>query len=700
MKHFNIYIWKTSPFLRLLPPLIAGIIVQFYFPFRFIIIITSVVSFGLSYMLFSFLPIAFRFKLSWLQGFLINLLLISTGLLLLWQNDVRKSDAWFGKKYRQGDHLVIRINEPPIEKTKSFKAEGVVEAVIQDTQTFKTKGKILLYFSKDSSGNTLQYGDKIILNKPLQPIKNSGNPGAFNYERYAAFQQTFFNIFLKKSDLERLHETNVQPFNQFIFNTRGKILSILKNTIGDDRDQLGIAEALLIGYTNDLDKDLIQAYSNTGVVHIIAISGMHLGLIYIMLVWIFARTPVVNRSKFLQVILILGCLWIFSLLTGGAASVLRSAVMFTFITIGKSFGKLSPIYNSLAASAFVMLCYNPYYLWDVGFQLSYFAVVGIVIFQKPLYHLIYIKNKWLDKVWELMAVSLAAQIFTFPVCIYYFHQFPNLFLITNMIAVPLSSLILFAEIALVAISWIPWISLYAGKITAWLVWCMNETIIYINHISFSVWDKLPATVLSTCILYAAVIFTGIWFMKKIKMMFIYALSTLLFFTMVLVYGKWDSYQQQKIIVYNVPQHQAIDFIQGNHYRFVGDSILLADAMLQNFHLKPGRIALQLNNKLETNENVFCHYPFYQFNNKKILLLDRSFDFDSLSGKINIDLVIISKNPRIKLSELVKIFNCKKIVFDSSNSLWKIDKWQKECEELLLPCYSIPVNGAFILDTEA
>jgi competence protein ComEC len=374
--------------------------------------------------------------------------------------------------------------------------------------------------------------------------------------------------------------------------------------------------------------------------------------------------------------------------------------MFTFITIGKSFGKLSPIYNSLAASAFVMLCYNPYYLWDVGFQLSYFAVVGIVIFQKPLYHLIYIKNKWLDKVWELMAVSLAAQIFTFPVCIYYFHQFPHLFLITNMIAVPLSSLILFAEIALVAISWIPWISLYAGKITAWLVWCMNETIIYINHISFSVWDKLPATVLSTCILYAAVIFTGIWFMKKIKMMFIYALSTLLFFTMVLVYGKWDSYQQQKIIVYNVPQHQAIDFIQGNHYRFVGDSILLADAMLQNFHLKPGRIALQLNNKLETNENVFCHYPFYQFNNKKILLLDRSFDFDSLSGKINIDLVIISKNPRIKLSELVKIFNCKKIVFDSSNSLWKIDKWQKECEELLLPCYSIPVNGAFILDTEA
>lgn len=230
---------------------------------------------------------------------------------------------------------------------------------------------------------------------------------------------------------------------------------------------MGIAEALLIGHTNDLDKDLVQAYSNTGVVHIIAISGMHLALIYGLLVWLFARIPLVNKSKIAQVVLILCCLWLFSLLTGAASSVLRSAVMFTFIAVGKNLSKQSSIYNSLAASAFVMLCYNPYFLWDVGFQLSYLAVIGIIIFQKSIYKWVYIKNKWVNKIWQLMAVSLPAQVLTFPVCIYYFHQFPNLFLITNIIAVPLSGVILFAEIGLVAFSWVPLLGNYLDKIVGW-----------------------------------------------------------------------------------------------------------------------------------------------------------------------------------------------------------------------------------------
>ena len=333
-----------------------------------------------------------------------------------------------------------------VEKTKSYKADAFVETVITDDTAINCKGKLLIYFSKDTAAQQLHYGDRILINKNLQAIKNSGNPGAFNYQRYAAFQQTFHNVFLKEKDWVLLPAKKINGFKQFIFTARENILANLRKNINTGKDELGIAEALLIGYTNDLDKDLVQAYSNTGVVHIIAISGMHLGLIYVMLVWLFARIPLVKKSKLAQVILILSCLWLFSLLTGAAASVLRSAVMFTFITIGNNLTKKSSIYNSLAASAFVMLCYNPYYLWDVGFQLSYLAVVGIVIFQKPIYNLIYIKNKRADKVWKLMAISLAAQILTFPICIYYFHQFPNLFLITNIIAVPLSSIILFAEI--------------------------------------------------------------------------------------------------------------------------------------------------------------------------------------------------------------------------------------------------------------
>ena len=195
-----------------------------------------------------------------------------------------------------------------------------------------------------------------------------------------------------------------------------------------------------------------------------------------------------------------------------------------------------------------MLCYNPCFLWYVGFQLSYLAVTGIIVFQKPIYNIFYVKNKWIDKVWELMAIALSAQILTFPVCIYYFHQFPNLFLLTNVILVPLSEIILFAEIALIALSWIPFVGDLIGKITGWFVWLINKIILFVDSFSFSVWDKIPATILSTSILYATVIATRAWLMTKNKKLLKLSLCSFLVFTMVMAYGKWQIKNQQKIIV--------------------------------------------------------------------------------------------------------------------------------------------------------
>ncbi len=325
--------------------------------------------------------------------------------------------------------------------------------------------------------------------------------------------------FLQDKDWRVLNKNPKNGFWQLIFSAREYVLDVLQKSISTGKDELGIAEALLIGYTNDLDKDLVQAYSNTGVVHIIAISGMHLALIYVLLVWVFGKIPLINKSKLLQLVLILSCLWLFSILTGASPSVLRAAVMFSFIAVGKTYFKQASIYNSLAASAFVLLCYNPYYLWAVGFQLSYLAVLGIVIFQKPIYNCFYIKNKWVDKTWQLITVSTAAQLLTFPVCIYYFHQFPNLFLISNLIAVPLSAIILYTEIALITFSWIPFAGTWLGKLVTGLVWVMNKIICWINDLSFAVWDKIPATVLSTGLLYATLITLAPGYCLKTKNIF-------------------------------------------------------------------------------------------------------------------------------------------------------------------------------------
>jgi competence protein ComEC len=200
LKPFSIPVYKTAPFIRLLLPFLVGILLQWYLQIPLPIIAMAVIGFGAANLLFYFLPLALRFKLQMPQGILINLLLITFGLLITWQKDVRHKNEWYGNYYKDNNYIIVKIEEPLIEKTKSYKADALVEAVINDDTAISCNGKLLLYFSKDSLVQQLHYGDRILINKNLQAIKNSGNPGAFNYERYAAFQQIFHNVFLKEKD--------------------------------------------------------------------------------------------------------------------------------------------------------------------------------------------------------------------------------------------------------------------------------------------------------------------------------------------------------------------------------------------------------------------------------------------------------------------------------------------------------------------
>ena len=194
----------------------------------------------------------------------------------------------------------------------------------------------------------------------------------------------------------------------------------------------------------------------------------------------FARIPAITIAG----------LWLFSLLAGGGPSILRSAVMFTCIVIGESAARKTFIYNSLAASAFILLCINPFWLWDAGFQLSYAAVLSIVIFMKPIYDGFYFKNKLVDNVWKLVAVSLAAQVLTTPVSIFHFHQFPVYFLCTNLLAVPLSGLIVLLEIGLCAVSIMPAVASFTGVVLFRLINLMNSFIEYMEGLPFSLLNNL------------------------------------------------------------------------------------------------------------------------------------------------------------------------------------------------------------------
>jgi competence protein ComEC len=694
--HQKPYFWKQMPFVRLIIPFIAGILLQTYLKISPAYLLTVGGWVCVLLLAFNFFPISLKYKTRTMAGFGLNILLAIIAAYLVRNKDITQRQDWIGNIKADSLSIVATVQEPLVEKAKTYKAEADVEAVQIKGGWQSVTGKILIYFGKDTNTIKLNYGSQVLFVKPLQEIKNSGNPGSFDYRQYNAYKDIYHQIFLKSGEYVITNTTNENRFKKWLYTTRSKVISTIRRYIEGDKEA-GVAEALLIGYRNDLDKDLVQAYSNTGVVHIIAISGLHLGLIYGLLVQFMKPFRKTKWIRWVRPLIILSVLWIFTLLAGAVPSILRSAVMFSFIVIGETINRKSSTYNTLASSAFVILCINPYQLFDVGFQLSYAAVASIITFAGPIYNWFYTRNKLLDFVWKLASVTLAAQVLTTPIVFYKFHQFPLLFLITNILIVPLATIILFAALILLVASIVPAVALIIGTITGMMLHFMNFFIEAINSFPFAVYDGIQNSLVETILLYTIIISISLWLLHKSKAWLFIGLASTLGFITIDSYEKFYLKQQQKIIVYNISKMPAIDFISGVDYAFIGDTALLQNDFLQNFHLKPSRTLHNIKQK-NNLENFYVSYPFAHFAGKKILLLDKPFKFTS-GERISLDLIVVSHNPRLYITDLTRVFDCKQYVFDASNSSWKISQWKKDCDSLHLPNYSTADHGAFIMDVK-
>ncbi len=249
---------------------------------------------------------------------------------------------------------------------------------------------------------------------------------------------------------------------------------------------------------------------------VIAISGMHLALIYVLLQFMFRPLDRFRRLRVWKELLILIFLWLFSLLTGAGASVIRAVIMFSFISLGKIIHKKGSIENALAASAFFMLCNNPYLLWDIGFQLSYAAVLSLVVFMKPIEEMISIENPLLNGFWKMNAVTLSAQMLTLPLCIYHFHQMPLLFLPANLIAVPLSTIALYGLLLLMALSHFTFIGQQIGSIISRIIQLMNDGMAYFSQYRFAVADELNLDLIDIILMYALIWFSYVFYQTANK----------------------------------------------------------------------------------------------------------------------------------------------------------------------------------------
>lgn len=686
------HIVKQIPILRFLIAVCCGIIIQYntnidVLYYWVLLCLSSAISVS-----FLFLPIAKQYVYRWIQGLsIITCFVALGGLLSFYKQDTNHKHSFLNQY--QGEPVLLQLDEDFISKPKSFKANAQVVAMFKNNKWVNCTGKIIIYTAKDSVFEYKKMGDGLIISKPLSRVVNSGNPGGYNYARFCSFKSIYHQVYLTPKDVVFINNLSVSKFNLTINKIQNAVLNTLKKYIVS-ADAIGIAEALLIGYREDLDKDLVKAYSNTGVVHIIAISGMHLGMIYALLVFVLSAFRSKYFAKFIKPITIIFVLWLFAIVAGFGPSIVRSAIMFSFIVLGDAVDKKTNIFNSLALSAFIIILFQPFVLWDVGFQLSYAAVTSIALFNSYISRLIYVENKLLQLFFKLNAVTLSAQILTLPIVLYHFHQFPSYFLLTNLIAVPVSSFILFAEIGLLLVQAFTPLATWLGKvISAVIVW-LNEIIVNSNSLPYASIENIHISIVQGIVLMLFVCIFSFGIMHKNKRVLLVGVTFFTLFMGIRFVDILQKQQQEKIIIYNVPSYTGIDIIKSNRYTFLGDSILQQPGFLQNFHIKPSRILHRLQYATLVDGVQFSP-PILSYKNKKILIVNNSYEIGDTTAFY--DVVLITQNPKLYITEFSKKVKTNQLVFDGSNPLWKIELWQKDCINLHLPHHITAQQGAYTIN---
>ena len=520
-----------------------------------------------------------------LSELLIVLSIFFSGLtVVIIQTDQLKND-FIGKYIEDNnmilDQLIVEIVKPIKLTSKKVSVTANVKAIQYRDQSIQTGGKSIFYLNKDSLSAKLLPGDILeFKNIQFKNLTYHNNPGQFDYATFLRFHQIHYANYINEWDKKG------STFNFLRYPTliRNKALEVLKENV-IIKSHFPIVSALVLGYKDELSNHTKHSFSSTGAMHVLAVSGLHVGIIYFILKSIITLFTFYQRNLVFRNILLLIGIWIYALITGMSPSVLRACTMLSFLIIAEVFNRNTNVYNVLSASAILLLIINPYLIMQVGFQLSYLAVLGILYIQ-PKMEKIWAPKYWLiQKIWTITTVSIAAQISTFPLGLLYFHQFPNYFLISNLVVIPAAFLILSLGILIIVLSFS---KIIVGFISYLLQHVLNSLLLVIRHIESipgSLTEGLSISIFETMLIYLFI--ASILISLKLKKYIFYGISTFIFFLLLLINGIEDYRLKglKRIIVYNIPNHFGMDLVNGPNHYFIGDSALIHNDEKLLFYVK-------------------------------------------------------------------------------------------------------------------
>lgn len=546
-------------------------------------------------------------------------------------------------------------------------------------------GKLLINIKHDSLYEQLPVDAILFTSTQLQTIQKPLNPHQFDYSKYLELKQVYHQLYLTQNEILLLSDDKTSIYG-FADQLRATINQKLVES-GFKEDILSIINALLLGQRQTIDKSTYNNYVNSGTIHILAVSGLHVGILLLILNFLFRPLLYLKHGQILRPLVIVILLWSFAVIAGLSPSVTRAVAMFSIISIAMHLKRPTNIYNTLAISAFLILLIKPTFLFEVGFQMSYLAVLGIVSIQPILYKLWQPKYWVFDKLWQIFTVTLAAQFGVVPISLFYFHQFPGLFFISNLVVIPFLGLILGFGLLVIAMALVGFLPKPVVDVYSFIIESLNGFIAWVAQFEDFLFRDIPFTLLQVVLSYLVIVaLVQIYKFRTFKWVAL-CLIGIIGFQVVLFCNKFKS-QTDVFIVFNKSRYTMVGQ-KSNEQLLVHHNLdstkQQTDNIIKNY--KVGELLDEV--EIDSLQSL------YQFKEKTILVIDSLGVYKGLSFRPN--LVLLRNSPRINLNRMIDSLKPEQIIADASNYKSYVKRWEITCEQRKIPLHYTNEKGAFVLD---
>lgn len=607
--------FQKIPFIRITSLFLIGILINHYFlPNTRLVAIVLVILISILILFWhnsNFVSIQ-------VQNRILSAAIVLIGIFYPGQSAEKKE-----RDFNRNDYYLAEVCQKPGEKAKTFQTI----LLIQNDKLAEPE-KVVAYFSKVGFDSTITTGDQLVILAKPQKIRNAGNPFEFDYQSLMHQRNIWFSVYLANGTYLKTHRQTVNISN-WAEKVRDRLVAMLAEAL-PDKEERSVVSALTLGYRTEIDQDTLDYFASTGAMHVLSVSGLHVALIFMILGFLLAF---LKREKFgpgIFAVVMISFLWIYAFISGFSPPVQRSTVMFTFVIIGNGIRRPVNIFNSLTASALFLILLSPNVLFDVGFQLSYLAIFGIVLIQPALYNIFELRNRILKWTWSLFTVSVAAQLMTFPLGFFYFNQFPNLFWLSNFVVVPITTLIMWFGIAFFIFSPFHSLAMFVGMIIQKLTSVMLAALKAVDAQPIAVSKGIVLTTGQVWILYGIITALLVYVFSKRKQGLFYGLFLILTLQCSVLTTNLKLLNQKYIVVYNT-RNTLIHLINGRNNYLVTNSAIIPESDLKMTrkiidHLKlnnPIIVDKTKINNFQSGDLILNNYSL-QFLNCSIKFKEQSF----------------------------------------------------------------------------